>query len=175
MNSNQLRCIINCDHELRHFISGVFARDQIPQYINQSCCGFISNTDKSQDKGQHWVAFYVTSSTTGFFFDSYGNHPAFYAKEFEDFFTRNGLTLQYNNIRLQSYNSNVCGHYVCLYLLLQSRNIPIQQMLRLFNEHHTSNDIFVHDFIHNAFSCCLNHDQVGQLCSPGMFYLPSLK
>jgi hypothetical protein len=45
MNSNQLRCIINCDHELRHFISGVFARDQIPQYINQSFCGFISNTD----------------------------------------------------------------------------------------------------------------------------------
>lgn len=72
MNSNQLRCIINCDHELRHFISGVFARDQIPQYINQSFCGFISNTDKSQDKGQHWVAFYVPSSTTGFFFDSYG-------------------------------------------------------------------------------------------------------
>lgn len=159
----------------RHFILGVYARDQIPRFVNQSFCGFICNTDTSRDKGRHWVAIFVTSSSTGFFFDSYGNHPAFYAEEFEDFFIRNGLKLHYNNTRLQSYNSNVCGHYVCLHLLFQCRNLPIEQMLRMFSEHYTNNDVFVHDFIHNAFSCCLNHDENGQQCTSGMLYLPSLK
>lgn len=47
MNSDQLRCMINCDDVMRNVVIGVYARDEIPYNINRTFYGFVSNTDNS--------------------------------------------------------------------------------------------------------------------------------
>ena len=147
---------------MSNMVVGVYARDEIPYKINRAFYGFVSNTDKSNQEGGHWVAYFVTSKTTGFFFDSYGNPPAFYSKDFEQFFTSHKLTFDYNRTRLQGYNSNVCGQYVCLYLLYQSRKVSLEHILNLFTENSRSNDISVHDLMESTFPCCFSHNHTGQ-------------
>lgn len=72
MNTNQLQCVIDCDHIMRRVISGVYARDQIPTMINKYPYGFIVNTDTSNRPERHWLAFYCESEGTMELFDSYG-------------------------------------------------------------------------------------------------------
>ena len=70
MNSDQPRCMINCDEVMKKVVVGVYARDEIPFKTERSFYCFVSNTDNSNQEGQHWVAFFVTSPSSGFFFDT---------------------------------------------------------------------------------------------------------
>ena len=46
-----------------------------PKVIDRFPCGFVANTDPSDEPGAHWVAFYFQSERKGEFFDSYGKPP----------------------------------------------------------------------------------------------------
>jgi hypothetical protein len=46
-------------------IFGVFASDQLPELIEKYPCGFVVNTDPSNQSGTHWLAFYFPSEHKG--------------------------------------------------------------------------------------------------------------
>ena len=100
----------------KKIFGGVFAADEVPQIIDTFPYGFVANTDPSTEPGTHWVAFYFPSREKGEFFDSYGHSPEHYG------FKSYNIEI-WNQHKLQSSWSNVCGHYCIFYLYHKSRGI----------------------------------------------------
>lgn len=162
MNTLELECNIKCDRNMRPFICGVFAKDELPLKLPVIPGGFIANTQGKDEKGEHWIAIYVDASNTGYFFDSFGYRPAFYNQHFVNFFERNNLVVQFNDKQLQSFNSNVCGFY-CIFILSHlCRNIKFNDVIQLFHcNDNLCNDEFVFEFVVHAFDHCIqNNDEV---------------
>ena len=164
MNTIDLECIINCDNILQTVITGVYAKDEIPLQISKLPFGFVANMDTRDKIRTHWIAFHVDVDRTGYFFDSFGHLPAYYDKHFEKLFKLNKLKLIYNNKRLQSFNSNVCGFYCCFVLLHLCRNVSFDKIMNIFNLNYHTNDKFVYNFIVHSFSNCFHDDGGGQKC-----------
>ncbi|CAC5417050.1 unnamed protein product [Mytilus coruscus] len=154
MDTNTLRCIVNCDPVLSQKVIKVFSADEIPKSQSSYPTAFIINTDRKQDPGRHWLAFYVTSHR-GEFFDSYGRKPSSYSDVFNDFFVVNNLTLQHNDKRLQSSDSKVCGYYCIYYLINRCRGVPMNEIIHTFSNDLSNNDTFVFDVVRNAFPYCV--------------------
>ena len=147
MNTEQLKCAINCDTYMKKYIIGVFARDQIPHHVLPTPYGYIVNTDKSDQQGTHWLAVYVESSTKMEFFDSYGHSPQFYNFDHK---------MLYNTKKLQSVYTNVCGHYCLFYLANRCRNISLKDIVHTFSSDYTKNDYYVSAYIENVFPFCFS-------------------
>ena len=78
---------------------------------------FVLNSDASHLPGSNWLAFYQESSTLPLkMFDSFGFLPSFYSlKNVYSF-----RILQYSTHRFQNIDSQVCGHYVLMFLIYRS-------------------------------------------------------
>ena len=117
MESSHIRTILQ--QEVPHFI-GVFASDQLPKDMSSFPAFMVVNTDPHTQPGTHWVAFYAPNENTLEFFDSYGQHPEFYGKNFKDF-VNPFSSLLWNSTALQSLTSNVYGQY-CIYFVIRRNN-----------------------------------------------------
>jgi len=154
MNTRQLECVINCDSVMKDKVIGVYARDQIPTRIESFPCGLIVNTDKSYLPGRHWLAFYFESKDKVEFFDSYGHSPEYF----------NFTADVYNNKRLQSSTSDVCGQYCLYFLLNRCRGLPMKAFVNQFGNNYQENDAFVNNFILQSFPYCFNSKCQRQNC-----------
>jgi len=146
MNTKQLECVINCDSIMKNNVLGVYARNQIPKHIVTFPCGFIVNTDNSDLAGTHWLAFYFQSKDKSEFFDSYGHSP--------DYF--NFIASAYNDKRVQSNTSDVCGQYCLYYLMNRCRGKSMKSTLNQFGDDYNKNDAFVNNFICRTFPYCFH-------------------
>ena len=146
MNTNQIQCVIDCDSVLKYKVLGVFARNQIPKRVDSFPCGFIVNTDNSDQPGTHWLAFYLKSENETELFDSYGHKPELFHFK----------ATQYNNQRLQSSTTNVCGQYCLYFLFNRCRGRSMNAIIRQFTNDYAKNDAFVNNFIVNTFPYCFN-------------------
>src|SRR6267154_1942226 len=109
MDSVEIRSIMKCDPEVP--FRGVYAADKIPRIVSKTSA-MVFNTDPAHKEGKHWVAVYFKDGR-GHYFDSYGRRPPL---DFASFMTRNSHKWTWNKKCMQSFGSNVCGHY-CLYFL----------------------------------------------------------
>lgn len=104
---------------------GVYAADCLPYRISPSTA-IVVNTDPHNEDGTHWVAFYLDGEEEGKgiieYFDSFGQPPHF--QFYQEFLRRNGRRYIYNDHRLQSDNSMVCGLYCLVYLYLRTHHHP---------------------------------------------------
>lgn len=82
---------------------------------NTRFIGIVFNTDKHNKGGQHWVAAFIDNSKKNIdFFDSLGNKPNKYMKEFFNHFE--DYCFYQNNVIHQKGNSN-CGVYSCFFII----------------------------------------------------------
>ena len=156
MNSDQLQCVINCDHILSKYIKGVFPSDRVPIYLRSTPGGIICNNQPHYMRGEHWISLFITPERTGEFFCSLGFPIEHYSTYFKDFFYRNGVKhIISNTKRLQCENCSTCGYWVLYYLVNRSRNISMFDIVNEFDHSRTHvNDEYVHDFIVNSYPCC---------------------
>ena len=154
MNTSQLRCATDCDPVMRKKVLGVYARDEVPKEIRTFPTGYIVNTDKSDGLGKHWVAFYGESKEEKEFFDSYGHSPSHFSFEANT----------YNDKRLQSNTSRVCGQYCLYYLLNRCRGVTMESLLRPFGNDLKANDNYVYEYIQTSFPYCFYHTCTRQTC-----------
>lgn len=97
----------------KEVFGGVLPCNWLPKRVNKNKnVAFIVNTDPSDKKGQHWVAFFFTPCHS-YFFDAYGNAPKL--KVFEKFL-RKRKESSYFNTRVQGTGRS-CG-YFCLFFIL---------------------------------------------------------
>lgn len=133
MQTNEIDCIVRKSlsftgvSRIVNFL-GVFSFDEQPllSYSNkviaslQYPIAYIFNSDPATKPGTHWLAMYQSSVySPAEFFDSYAFHPSFYSLHLP-----NAL---YSTTKLQSYNTDVCGHYCILFITY--RALPLYPSL----------------------------------------------
>ena len=91
----------------------------------------VANTDPSNKPGTHWAAFYFPSAEKGEFFDSYGQSPDYYNNLLKRFLDTHSSEWSFNNRKLQSAWSDVCGQYCIFYLSHRARGDNIKRIIQL--------------------------------------------
>ena len=132
MNTAQIDSALKQDPVTNKKFCGVFASDKLPQTIETYPCGFVANTDPSYKPGTHWVAFYFVSKEKGEFFDSYRYPPNHYKRSFKDFLDKHSYDWNFNDRKLQSNWSDVCGQYCIFYLGHRARGFSMKKIVQLF-------------------------------------------
>ena len=121
-------------------------------------------TDPSTEPGTLWVAFYFPSREKGEFFDSYGNPPEHYGFKSYNIET-------WNQHKLQSSWSNVCGHYCIFYLYHKSRGYSMSKIVNLFTNNTNKNDCSVACYVKEHFNIVIDNQPICGLnqCCKALF------
>lgn len=140
-------------------VLGVFPKDKLPPRNSitryPACC--IMNTDKAGQPGEHWVAYWFDSSNACEFFDSYGLAPSA--------FGFSHTCTHYNTKCIQSYDSNVCGHYCLYYLIRKSRGHSLHYITLPFDSSTPLwNDSQVLKSMSNYLTCMYECSSCAQVC-----------
>jgi len=119
----------------------VVAADDIVKPLKYPCI-IVKNTDLRQDSGKHWICFYVLSSTTYEYFDSYANVLSTY----QNIIPPNGTIVRENCSVLQSSSSYLCGEYCIWFALSRVVGIAYDKFLAKFSGNVNTNDCIVRRF-----------------------------
>ena len=134
MNSREVASVLLKDIYTRRVFRGVYARDQLPLYVNTSqASAFIVNTDSTLGPGEHWVAVWFDGRGRAEYFDSFGLLPLYH--DIESFIVRHSRSYVYNQRLLQDLTSSMCGYYVLYFVLMKSRGSNMSRMLSPFHPH----------------------------------------
>jgi hypothetical protein len=122
---------------------GVYARDELPKLDSFPCC-FVLNTAKRSHPGKHWLAFYYDSKSVCNFFDSFGNDPEFF--NLKSYISKNSDAVIWNKKPIQSFQSENCGYYCILFLILRSSGYSMEKFCDLFYDLTFKNDEMIEKF-----------------------------
>ena len=90
------------------------------------------NTHKSNQSGEHWLAFYYNEDGICTFFDSFGLEPYVYG--LQEYLNKTSVKWIYNDTQLQSFTSKACGYYCIYFILCLSRGLGLEDSLSLFDK-----------------------------------------
>lgn len=108
----------------KKFFLGTFPADRIPA-ITSYPSSMVVNMDNSNLPGSHWVAIFVPSRHTVFYYDSFGVKPS--NRHIREFL-RKFLHVHINPTTFQSLVSDVCGFYVMYFLYFCSMGYSVSQI-----------------------------------------------
>ena len=74
----------------------------------------------------------------GYFLDSFGRPPSYFG--FEEFMNENCATWMYNDVELQSPESNACGYHVIAFCSSRINNMSHYDYISMFSDNLTLND-----------------------------------
>ena len=135
--------INNCLRSCESF-AGVYARDRIPKIMFYPSF-YIINSDKSSERGSHWVAMRFTETTCEYF-DSFGL-PPMYSEMIKAVGKRK---LLWNGRCIQHPNSYTCGEFCISFVKLRSKNISFIRFIKMFRSDTKSNDKIARSIILSA-------------------------
>lgn len=110
-----------------HNFGGVFAANELDKLRNNAF--YVLNTDPLGAKGKHWIVMNVNNNLCEFF-DSAGNHPSYYHKSWHNFLLKKSGAYVYNDLPFQKENTQVCGDYCILYVILRNNKVPFASLIR---------------------------------------------
>jgi hypothetical protein len=119
------------------------------------------NTDLSTDPGRHWILFYVYKTKQiicADYFDSYGLPYTDYKISFPY------STANFNNIPLQSNESDVCALHVIYFAYKRSRGVSLKDVIRKYSASRKLNDDCVRSFYHRLKLVKRNSNRSQQIC-----------
>lgn len=133
----------------QHAYKGCFARDRLPTRDNEKRPSlFILNTDKSSEKGEHWVLIYCPDNYEfDFYFDSFGLPPR--TSDILKFLKQNKWT--WNPFIVQNLFSTACGFHVLFVSYFLCRGYSFQDVMKKYTPDRTYNDSIVKDFVNSVF------------------------
>lgn len=109
---------------------------------------FIVNTDDHTRSGMHWVAMYADKSCSAFYFDSFGLPP--FIPDHINRLRKNCKQFRWNNVRLQSDSSDVCGQYCIMFLHYMSAGLGFEKFLENFS----ADNLRKNDDVVRRYVCC---------------------
>lgn len=163
MNTLELEKCLSLNRHTKKTFKAVFAANQLPKNPLKLSKGnkklsLVVNVSKDSEPGLHWVCFIISNSGALEYFDTSGTH---YTKNkyFKKFVQTNSTSCKnrkiiFYNKKIQSDFSDLCGEYVCLYILARSRNISPYSFYKYFN----NSDLIANDYkalktFNNNFEC----------------------
>ena len=135
----------------KNFI-GVFSVNNLPSnYLVLPCC-LIANLSKSNEKGTHFVAIYISSKNQLFYFDSFGFLPPIWNKPLLHFLKPWLKKNQFHTVLsrpIQDLNSLFCGWYCAAFcLVIGNKLMSIKQFIQIFEKNFLQkNDLIVTNII----------------------------
>lgn len=135
MNTLEIHNAMMSNSKTQKKFMGVFSIDQIPKIFKTRSAMLIVNTDPSNMIGTHWFAIYQLRKGCIEFFDSYGRIPT--KRQFNYFFKKNNNNNKcfiYNPKQLQSFYSDDCGKYCCMFLYYRSMGVSMQKFIKKFSD-----------------------------------------
>lgn len=138
METQQINAILK---NIRTFY-GTFPKDMCTHIPKTA--SVVLNTDPSSRPGQHCVAI-VNVNGIGEYFDSYGLPPLH--QEMTSLLQKSCIQWSHNSITLQSFNGVTCGQYCCLYIILRNKNISYCDIINLFTNVKSVNDLIAENLI----------------------------
>ena len=154
MNTSQIDKILESDSQIKKFnFLGALARDEIPkaaQYLFP-CCAVV-NTQIKEKPGSHWIAFMKTPDNHGIYFDSYG-YPPYNLPEVAEVLS-GCRDWEFNNTRLQTDFSSVCGQYTIFVLTHLARGFQLKHTVDMLDDcgDTYANDALVFSYVNNKYS-----------------------
>lgn len=85
----------------------------------------VINESPASSIGTHWVAVYGKTNEEVYYFDSFGEPPNEYLKDFLTNFTY----IHYNNRKLQNVLSDNCGNICITFIILMSNNVDFYKIV----------------------------------------------
>lgn len=141
MNTLQIKKYFETSEVTRHIFLDVYAADQLPKVkLDQDRWLLVCNCCPANRRGEHWVAMFYENGTLEFF-DSFGLASENYAGVEEFIRLQEPNELISNTIRLQSVESDVCGHYCIYYGYSRSDGESMERIINNLN--YMSRDTFV--------------------------------
>ena len=132
MNTLEIDGLLSRHPQASKLFAGVFPRDLLPFKIDPGRkCIFIINTDKSDGRGEHWVAVYFGGDGTAQYFDSFGFAPLI--TPVKNFIARNCAMFVYNNRHIQNFVSSSCGLFVVYFAQQKSLGVSFSKLLSIFH------------------------------------------
>lgn len=152
LDSQQLKCMINCDFMLKEKVIGVIPADwTFPLPCNK---GLIVNTHPHNYEGEHWISIFNVNNDFIDVFDSLGNLSDKDSIKFGRI--SQNLPVRYNQRSVQCTNSFLCGYYCIFYHLCRAYQFEFDTLMYFFRTNCIMNDIFVFNFVINTFPLCLS-------------------
>ena len=161
MNTAQIAYALGHDPKTSKKFCGVFPSDKLPRTIDRYPCGLVVNTDPSTKPGTHWLGIFLTSPQKGEWFDSYGKPPEFYGPVFTEFMNKHCDEWEWNDRKLQSDWSVVCGHYCIFYVAHRARGYSMKKIIQLFGNDTVLNDSKVLWFVKAHYRAALKQPATG--------------
>jgi hypothetical protein len=152
MDNKLIYKILNNDEYVKELnFLGVFPRDLIPlTALRQQPCCMVVNTKPHSHPGDHWVAVVKTEDNNGIYFDSYGQPP--YNLEEVGMILDSCVDWYFNDVKLQSPFSSVCGPYTIFFLTHYARGYSLKHISHLLNEGDLhANDAFIFNYIKEMY------------------------
>ena len=152
MNTQEIDYVLSKD-EYSHMYAGVFPIDLLPDVLKPQQV-YILNLDTSKEKGSHWVCLQTIGAPEIItYFDSFGSPPPL---EIIPKLLRNGKTIVYSDIAVQSILSQYCGYHCLMVTLLMERKFTLKDILidcyRAEDEQYLRNDCVAALVIHSLFT-----------------------
>lgn len=153
MDTLDIDYILSCLPSTKYIFAGVYSKDTLNRFNNNNNKPLlvICNTDNANQIGKHWVLFYFNNNSSVEFFDSLGNTPHSYRKEFLDFMKKFASICMYNETKIQPEGSAICGHYCIAYAYLRCNNYDMHTTLSFL-----SNPVIVVNFVNKLLRYCIS-------------------
>lgn len=121
--------------------------DKLPKKIQKKPLFLIANESPSCCPVSHWVSLYYDGDKA-IYFDSFGRKPC---EELKSFFKKHNIRiLEINHNQYQKLSSEKCGMFCCIFLVLCSRGLNLQQIQSKFSIYnHELNDYIVANMYEN--------------------------
>ena len=121
----------------KNFI-GVFSVDNLPSNRLVLPCCLITNLSKSNEKGTHFVAIYISTKNHLFYFDSFGFLPPIWNKPLLHFLKPWLKDNQFQTVLdypIQEINSLFCGWYCAAFcLIIGNKLLSIKHFIQIFEK-----------------------------------------
>ena len=147
MNSNQLVDILSKNTITARYFRGVCPSDEM--IISKKPYCFISNTDRHDQKGTHWTAWFVDGKDVVNFFDSFGRSPkdTMFPKDYARFVKNRRF--RFNPKILESLDGFTCGHFCVFMLYYRCLGVDLKYIYNYFGNNLIYNDSVVFNFVKN--------------------------
>jgi hypothetical protein len=111
---------------------GCYSCDNIPDIGTNTEINFIVNLSKVSEPGSHFVVLIIKKHFI-YFFDSFG-HKCMNAHILA-YMAKLSRNIVYNSVKIQDFDSKMCGFYCALMILRNDKNCTMKSDLRF----HTDN------------------------------------
>ena len=134
MNTFELEHILQRNVSPREIFLGVFALDGLPtrtELRQKNRWFLVCNCCPSTKRGHHWVAVFYNHGSIEFF-DSFALSPWAYDVRMTTFLhdTSGAREILFNDVRLQEFDSDACGHYCILFGVARSGGDTFQNIVK---------------------------------------------